>query len=140
MGRFTGKLNIYISIPPPPPTLNLNSSPQQKNSPSTKRYVVSCYFDRIWLLTMASFTNKYVFTEKKWTNSKKYFFQICKNICQNPFLDCKKIVHQNFQLQPPPTRQTHRHIHKYTHKRTKSIYLKNHVTYSYRSYRYRCMC
>ena len=82
-----------------PPTLNFNSSPQQKNSPPTKRYAVSCYFDRIWLLTIASFTNKYALTVKKWINSKKCFLQIRKNICQNPFLDWKKTLHQNFQVQ-----------------------------------------
>lgn len=145
MGRFTGKLNIYMSILPPLPTLNLNFSPQQKNSSPTKKYVVSCYFDRIWLLTIASCTNKYAFTLKKWTNNK--FPPKTKNISSKyaktyakTHFWTEKILHQNFQLQPPPLPPlppTHTQTHKYTHKHATSIYLENHVTYSYR---YSCIC
>ena len=60
-----------------------------------------------------------------------------------PVFRLKKIIHQNFQLQPPlPTHHTHTHTHMhahtntqtYTHKHTTSIYLENHVTYQVQMY------
>ena len=106
MGGFTRKLDIYIPIQPPQ---------------FTKRNVVSCYFDRIWLFTITSFTNnKYALTVKKWSNSEKCFLQIHKNICQSPFLDWKKsstkIFNSNLPPPPPlPHTHTHTHIHTQTH-------------------------
>ena len=39
-GGFTRKLDVYIPFPPPSPTLNFNSSPQQKRSNKFWKHVV----------------------------------------------------------------------------------------------------